>query len=137
MEGCTRNSTSSDNSDMLLNLKMMKVSKPDSYFQEINETECRKQCLAQSECKAYSYEVAQNSTQRTTGIENCRVWASELSNLQEEYTNRACNLSVLVPKSIIGTPFTHWNMLGLIASTHYVGDKLVIEFLLKYINIYS
>ncbi|XP_059452590.1 G-type lectin S-receptor-like serine/threonine-protein kinase At4g03230 isoform X2 [Corylus avellana] len=100
-DGCRRNSTSSDNSDMFLNLKMMKVGKPDSDFPEINETKCRKQCLAVSLCQAYSYEVAQNSTKRTTGIDNCKIWTSELSNLQEEYTNRACNVSVRVPKSII------------------------------------
>ncbi|XP_059450904.1 uncharacterized protein LOC132181681, partial [Corylus avellana] len=101
LDGCRRNSTSSDNSDMFLNLKMMKVGKPDSYFHEINETKCRKQCLAKSLCQAYSYEVAQNSTKRTPGIDNCRIWTSALSNLQEEYTNRACNLSVRLPKSII------------------------------------
>jgi hypothetical protein len=43
----------------------------------------------------------------------CRIWTSDLSNLQEEYTG-GLNLSVRVAKSVIGTPFTHWNILGFI-----------------------
>jgi hypothetical protein len=117
--GCTRKSTSFDNSDMFLSLKMMKVSNPDSNFIAKNETECKKKCLNSSQCQAYSYEVPQNSNLRsdsttTTETDICYIWIGDLCNLQEEYTNGGRNLSVRVAKSVIGTPFTHWNMLGLI-----------------------
>jgi hypothetical protein len=106
LDGCTRNSTSFDKSDMFLSLKMMKVSNPDSDFKVKNETECRKECLDNSQCQAYSYEVAQKaSKQRTTGTwdNTCWIWTSDLSNLQEEYTNGGRDLSVRVAKSVIGT----------------------------------
>jgi hypothetical protein len=111
--GCTRNSTSSDKSDMFLSLKMVKVGKPDYSFKVKNEIKCREECLDNSLCKAYSYEVTQNSYQRsdnTTGTDTCWIWNSDLINLQEEYTNSGINLSVRVAKSVIGTPFTHWNI---------------------------
>jgi hypothetical protein len=117
--GCTRKSTSFDNSDMFLILKMMKVSNPNSNFIVKNETECRKECLNSSQCQAYSYEEPQNSNLRsdsttTTETDICYIWIGDLSNLQEEYTNGGRNLSVRVAKSVIGTPFTHWNLLRLI-----------------------
>jgi len=110
--GCTRNSTSSDKSDMFLSLPMMKAGSPDSDFKVKNETECKEECLDNSMCQAYWHEVAQNSQLRsdtTTGTDTCRIWTSDLINLQEEYTNSGINLSVRVAKSVIGTPFTHWN----------------------------
>jgi hypothetical protein len=95
LDGCTKNSTSSDNSDMFLNLKMMKVNNPDSRIYDANnETECRKQCLNSSLCQAYSL----------TDI--CWIWTENLSDLQEDYTDGSRNLSVRVAKSVIGTPFT-------------------------------
>jgi len=98
--GCTRNSTSSDKSHMFLILKMMKVGQPDFQFKVKNETECRNEyCLNNSECQAYSY--------NTTRPNICWIWTSDLSNLQEEYTNGGGNLFVRVPKSDIGTHFTH------------------------------
>jgi hypothetical protein len=97
---CTRNSTSSDKGDMFLSLTMMKVGSPDFDFKVKNETECKKDyCLDNSECQAYSYD--------TTGTDICWIWTSDLSNLQEEYTNGGHNLFVRVPKSVIGDPFTH------------------------------
>ena len=117
--GCTRKSTSPDKSDMFLSLKMMKVSNPDSNFLGKNETECRKECLNNSQCQAYSYdEVAQNNNLRgddstqtmfPAGTNICYIWFGDLSNLQEEYTNGGRDLSVRVEKSVIGTPFTDWN----------------------------
>ncbi|XP_059450903.1 G-type lectin S-receptor-like serine/threonine-protein kinase At4g03230 [Corylus avellana] len=101
--GCTRKSTSSDNSDMFLNLTMMKVSNPDSDFMVKNETECKNECLDNSQCQAYSYEVAQTSSLRretTAGNDTCWIWTSDVSNLQEEYTN-GVNLFVRVAKSVI------------------------------------
>jgi hypothetical protein len=98
LDGCTRNSTSFDISDMFLNLKMMKVKDPDFRFYDANnEIECRKQCLNSSLCQAYSF-------QPLTDI--CWIWTENLSNLQEEYTNGGRKLSVRVAKSVIGTLFT-------------------------------
>jgi hypothetical protein len=95
LDGCTKNSTSSDNNDIFLNLKMMKVNNPDSRIYDANnETECRKQCLNSNLCQAYSL----------TDI--CWIWTENLSNLQEEYTNGGRNLSIRVTKSVIGTLFT-------------------------------
>jgi hypothetical protein len=112
--GCTRNSTSSDKSDMFLNLKMMKIGTPDFSFMAKNETECRNEyCLDNSECQAYSYNSEfgpGNVYQKNI----CWIWTGDLTNLQEEYTKDGRNLSVRVAKSVIGTPFIHWNMLGLI-----------------------
>jgi hypothetical protein len=55
--GCTRNATSSDNSNMFLNLMMMKLGKPNSNFKVENETEYKKEyCLENSQCQAYSYD---------------------------------------------------------------------------------
>jgi hypothetical protein len=97
----------------------MKVGSPDFNFKVKNETECRKWCLDNSECQAYSYEVAQNSnlsSDTTTGIDTCMIWASDLINLQEEYTNSGINLTVRVAKSVIGTPFTQLNIYAWINS---------------------
>jgi hypothetical protein len=113
--GCFRNSTSFDNNDMFLSLKVTKVSNSDSDFMVKNETECRKECLDNSRCQAYSYEVAQNTSLRsentsgtdTSGTNTCWIWTSDLSNLQEEYTNGSRDLSVRVAKSVIGTLVTH------------------------------
>jgi hypothetical protein len=107
LDGCTRNSTSFDISDMFLSLKMMKVNNADSRIYDANssETECEKQCLKSSICQAYSFQPLTNI---------CWIWTDNLRNLQEEYTNGGHDLSVRVAKSVIGTPFTHWNMLGLI-----------------------
>jgi hypothetical protein len=116
---CTQNWTSSNKSDMFLNLTMMKVGRPDSDFKVKNETECREECLDNSECQAYSYKVAQNSSlsrDNTTGTNTCWIWNSDLINLQEEYTNSGINLSVRVAKSVIGTPFTQWNIYAWINS---------------------
>jgi hypothetical protein len=88
----------------------MKVNDPDPPqdvdFVKKNETECRKYCLNNCQCQAYSYEAAKSTT-------NCRIWTSDLSNLQEGYTNGGRNLSVRVAKSDIGNPLTYWNMLEL------------------------
>jgi hypothetical protein len=69
--GCSRNQTSCGKSDIFLSLKMMKVNDPDPP-QDLdtvkrNETECRKYCLNNCQCQAYSYEAAQSTT-------NCRIW---------------------------------------------------------------
>jgi hypothetical protein len=107
LDGCIRNLTSSDISDMFLSLKMMKVNNPDYIVDANNEIECQKQCLNASPCQAYSYEVAQNSNRRSDATTGCWIWTSDLINLQEEYTNSGVNLSVRVAKSVLGTPFTH------------------------------
>ncbi|XP_059449674.1 G-type lectin S-receptor-like serine/threonine-protein kinase At4g03230 isoform X2 [Corylus avellana] len=102
LDGCTSTSTS-DESDKFLSLKMMKVSSPDPGFNVKNEDECEQKCLDNSPCQAYSYEAAQESQQRIAGTDKCWIWTSELNNLQEEYTNGGRNLSVRVAKSVIGS----------------------------------
>jgi hypothetical protein len=99
---------------MFLSLKMMKIGMPDSSFMVKNETECRNEyCLGNSECQAYSYNSGfEPGTVYQTNI--CWIWTGDLTNLQEENTKHGRNLSVRVAKSVIGTPFIHWNMLGLI-----------------------
>jgi hypothetical protein len=109
LDGCSRNPTSCGKSDTFLSLKMMKVNDPDPPqdldIVKKNETECRKYCLNNCQCQAYSYEAAQSTT-------NCRIWTSDLSNLQEEYTNGR-NLSVRVAKSDIGNPLTYLEYTGI------------------------
>ncbi|XP_059449197.1 G-type lectin S-receptor-like serine/threonine-protein kinase At4g03230 [Corylus avellana] len=94
LDGCTRSSTALEKSDTFLSLNMMKVSEP-TYFDSLyNESECRKQCLNNSQCQAYSFDYSY--------LDNCGIWTEDLRNLQEEYT-KGVNLSVRVAKSVIGS----------------------------------
>ena len=99
LDGCTRNWKSYDKSDKFLSLTMMRVSDSDSYLEAKNESECRKECLDNSQCQAYSYDLS--SSQRPTRTYKCWIWTSDLRNLQELYTNGR-DLSVRVAKSVIG-----------------------------------
>ncbi|KAG2712300.1 hypothetical protein I3760_04G118800 [Carya illinoinensis] len=94
--GCTRNSAST-NLDIFLSLKMVKASPPDLELKLANETECEKEyCLKNSQCVAYSYQEAGNSTQRgdnTVSDSSCWIWREYIDNLQE-YPNQGRNLSV-------------------------------------------
>ncbi|KAE8075800.1 hypothetical protein FH972_014488 [Carpinus fangiana] len=77
--GCTRNPTSCGKSDTFLSLKMMKVSDPDPLFVEKNDTECRKYCLNNCQCQAYS-----------SSKDLCWIWTvkppilSEIQTLQDK-----------------------------------------------------
>ncbi|XP_059449678.1 G-type lectin S-receptor-like serine/threonine-protein kinase At4g03230 [Corylus avellana] len=89
--GCKRSWNSSDEGDMFLSLKKMRVSVQDHFFVVDNDTTCRRKCLENKKCQAYS---------RPYGL--CRIWTSDLSDLQEEYTN-GVDLFVRVGKSEIGS----------------------------------
>ncbi|XP_059450461.1 G-type lectin S-receptor-like serine/threonine-protein kinase At4g03230 [Corylus avellana] len=84
-DGCTRNSTSLDKSDMSLSLKMMQVSKPELSLDSIgNETYCRKKCLTNSQCRTYSYgylDLIQKNYD--SFFLACNIWISDLSDLQD------------------------------------------------------
>ncbi|KAG6657876.1 hypothetical protein CIPAW_04G120300 [Carya illinoinensis] len=105
--GCTRNSAST-NLDIFLSLKMVKASPPDLELKLANETECEKEyCLKNSQCVAYSYQEAGNSTQRgdtTVSDSSCWIWREYIDNLQE-YPNQGRNLSVRAAQADIGNPF--------------------------------
>ncbi|XP_028079811.1 G-type lectin S-receptor-like serine/threonine-protein kinase At4g03230 isoform X2 [Camellia sinensis] len=107
--GCTRKSAicggDKDNKggdEMFLDLTMMKVGKPDSPLSEVDETVCRKECLDNCQCQAYSYNEATN-TRRDGPRHGCWIWTSVLSNLQEEYATDGHNISVRVGASSIGS----------------------------------
>jgi hypothetical protein len=74
---------------------------------------CRRACLGDNQCQAYSYNCNDPNIVPKEAVSSCRIWISDLSNLQEEYTGGR-NLFVRVAKSVIGTPFTLWNILGFI-----------------------
>ncbi|XP_059450898.1 G-type lectin S-receptor-like serine/threonine-protein kinase At4g03230 [Corylus avellana] len=89
--GCTRNSRLFDERDMFLSLNMMKVSNEDYYVAVPNDTTCRRLCLNNNQCQAYS-----------SPHPVCIIWTSDLSDLQEEYIG-GFNLSIRVAKSDIDT----------------------------------
>ncbi|XP_037493948.1 G-type lectin S-receptor-like serine/threonine-protein kinase At4g03230 isoform X2 [Jatropha curcas] len=93
--GCTRNSTCNEN-DIFLKLKKMKVSNTDSRIDDINETECEKNCLQNCQCVAYSY--TQNENSERTAPSTCWIWTEELKYLQEDYDG-GHNISVRLARS--------------------------------------
>ena len=103
-DGCTKNSTSCDMSGTFLNLHRMKVRDPDTDSEVKDKEECKKLCVEECRCQAYSYEVTKNSTQRSdtsTGANICWIWNEDLSDLQEEY-EIGRDISIRVAKSDIG-----------------------------------
>ncbi|KAF3653630.1 putative F-box/kelch-repeat protein-like [Capsicum annuum] len=96
--GCSRKSDISCNKksefDTFLNMHSMKFEEPDTeYYAAKSEEDCRKECLSNCKCLAYSYfQVAE--TRRGTRS-SCWIWRSELVNLQADYTC-GFNLSVRV-----------------------------------------
>ena len=103
-DGCTKNSTSCDMSGTFLNLHRMKVRDPDTDSKVNDKEECKKLCVVECRCQAYSYEENKNSTQRgdnSTSANICWIWNEDLSDLQEEY-EIGRNISVRVAKSDIG-----------------------------------
>ncbi|KAM3251653.1 G-type lectin S-receptor-like serine/threonine-protein kinase isoform X1 [Capsicum annuum] len=102
--GCSRKSDISCNKksefDTFLNMHSMKFEEPDTeYSAAKSEEDCRKECLSNCKCLAYSYFQAAE-TRRVTKS-SCSIWRSELVNLQEDYT-RGFNLSVRVAVTDIG-----------------------------------
>ncbi|KAL3509570.1 hypothetical protein ACH5RR_028971 [Cinchona calisaya] len=86
--------------DTFLNLKFMKVSKKDflSAYAE-SEHACKEDCLDNCHCQAYYYDAGYT---RRSGTNNCLIWTSNLTNLQEDYIDRGGrNLSIRVAVSSI------------------------------------
>lgn len=105
--GCTRKTIlCSGGEDTFLSLKMMKLGTQDSSSPVDNEAECRMKCRQQCQCQAYSFEKSENSNRRrdtNVGNGSCRMWYSELNNIQEEYVSGGRNISVHVALSDLGT----------------------------------
>ncbi|PHT56052.1 G-type lectin S-receptor-like serine/threonine-protein kinase [Capsicum baccatum] len=97
--GCSRKSDISCNKksefDTFLNMHSMKFEEPDTeYYAAKSEEDCRKECLSNCKCLAYSYFQVGEARRGTKS--SCWIWTSELVNLQADYT-RGFNLSVRVP----------------------------------------
>ncbi|XP_030928460.1 G-type lectin S-receptor-like serine/threonine-protein kinase At4g03230 [Quercus lobata] len=106
-DGCIQTLTSCDKSGTFLSLKMMTVIKPDTVSEVKNEEDCKKLCVEDCNCRAYSYEVTENkaNTKRagnSTSANICLIWNGDLSDLQEENVNGR-NISIRVAKSDIGS----------------------------------
>lgn len=105
--GCTRKTIlCSGGEDAFLSLKMMKLGTQDSSSPVDNEAECRMKCRGDCQCRAYSFEKSENSNRRRdTNVSNrsCRMWYSDLNNIQEEYVSGGRNIYVRVALSDLGT----------------------------------
>ncbi|XP_055804043.1 G-type lectin S-receptor-like serine/threonine-protein kinase At4g03230 isoform X2 [Solanum dulcamara] len=109
IDGCSRKSVSSCNKksqfDMFLNMRLMKFEEPDiPYVEAKSEEDCRKGCLGNCKCLAYSYfeqPTADRETSSTGTVPSCWIWTSDLNNLWENYTG-GFNLSVRVAITDIG-----------------------------------
>ncbi|XP_050379933.1 uncharacterized protein LOC126797337 [Argentina anserina] len=100
--GCYREPSMSDHNSTFLSLKMMKVGEADSQFDVGSETECRKECLENHLCTAYSYAVLNEDSTRRDNPRNssCWTWLEDLNNLVEEHA-AGHNISVRVGSSDI------------------------------------
>ncbi|XP_060190372.1 uncharacterized protein LOC132619497 [Lycium barbarum] len=126
--GCSRMSVNSckDNVEALdtfLDLKSMKFGSSDRSYKKINTNEdCRKFCLGNCTCEAYTFD---NS--------GCSIWFSSLKNLQENY-NGGFNLSVRVSISEIEATRRNCKPCGRnvipypLSSGPYCGDPLYYSF---------
>ncbi|XP_071904876.1 uncharacterized protein [Coffea arabica] len=90
--------------DTFLNLKLMKVGKPDILSAGADsEDTCRQECLRNCDCQAYYYAGFNGQEGTDNGGSGCLIWTSVLTNLQEEYIDGGHNLSVRVAVSSIET----------------------------------
>ncbi|PQQ01514.1 G-type lectin S-receptor-like serine/threonine-protein kinase [Prunus yedoensis var. nudiflora] len=94
--GCARQSKICEKNDMFLSLTKMKVGKPNTSIKVDNETECMNECLSNCSCQAYSY--AANNPRRDAST-SCRIWLTELNNLEEEYGDDGHNIFVRIALS--------------------------------------
>ncbi|KAL4620256.1 hypothetical protein ACB092_06G140100 [Castanea dentata] len=147
-DGCTRNPTLCDKSGTtFFSLNVIKVSNPSTDFSVKDEEECRKECVAQCQCQAYSYQANENSTLRgdtSTNTNWCRIWNNDPSDIQEEYTidrNISIsdrNISIRVAKSDIGSTVRNCepcgtNMIPYPLSTRpNCGDPMYFSFYCNY-----
>lgn len=77
------------------------------YVEAKSEEDCRKGCLRNCKCLAYSYfeqPIAERDTSSMETVPSCQIWTKDLNNLQENYTG-GHNLSVRVTVTDIGTSF--------------------------------
>ncbi|KAI9094236.1 hypothetical protein K1719_026818 [Acacia pycnantha] len=105
--GCFRKTTScGQNITTFIDLKKVKVRRPDKKVDAANETECQSLCLNGTgcpNCTAYSYD---KSAVYSKTFVSCSIWTSELPTIQEEIDS-GINLSVPVNKpDIEPTPRT-------------------------------
>ncbi|XP_015065701.1 G-type lectin S-receptor-like serine/threonine-protein kinase At4g03230 isoform X2 [Solanum pennellii] len=108
-DGCSRKPVSSCNKksefDTFLNMHLMKFEEPDMpYVEAKSEEDCRKGCLRNCKCLAYSYfeqPIAERETSSMETVPSCQIWTKDLNNLQENYTG-GHNLSVRVTITDIG-----------------------------------
>ncbi|KAK4711236.1 hypothetical protein R3W88_005749 [Solanum pinnatisectum] len=108
-DGCSRKSVSSCNKksefDTFVNMHLMKFEEPDTPNVEAkSEEDCRKGCLRNCKCLAYSYfeqPIAERETSSMGTVPSCQIWTKDLNNLQENYTV-GFNLSVRVAITDIG-----------------------------------
>ncbi|XP_059282341.1 uncharacterized protein LOC132036120 [Lycium ferocissimum] len=84
--GCSRTPVSSCERDTFVDLTSMKFGRPDGSNKSITSEVCRRNCLGNCTCQAYTY--SNNS--------GCWFWWSNLYNLQENYAG-GFNLSIRVP----------------------------------------
>lgn len=94
--------------DTFLNLKSMKVGKPDIlYAAADSEDTCRQEyCLSNCECQAYYYAGFDSRSRINDAGSSCFIWTSVLTNLQE-YVDGGNNLSIRIAVSAIGNLFLY------------------------------
>uniref|UniRef100_A0A5B6YKA8 non-specific serine/threonine protein kinase n=1 Tax=Davidia involucrata TaxID=16924 RepID=A0A5B6YKA8_DAVIN len=101
--GCTRKSsicTDQRDTTYFFNLTMMKVGKPETLFEDAkSEDDCKKECLNNCQCQAYSYYVQAETSLRSKP--GCWLWTVDLINLQEEYSQGVHDLHVRILASDI------------------------------------
>ncbi|GKV21431.1 hypothetical protein SLEP1_g31412 [Rubroshorea leprosula] len=88
-DGCTRKSPiCSKNSRInnFLRLSMIKVADSDSEFVVHNVSDCKKWCLDDCECQAYSYTESETYRRDLNFIGNatCSIWKKALNNISED-----------------------------------------------------
>ncbi|XP_056171424.1 G-type lectin S-receptor-like serine/threonine-protein kinase At4g03230 isoform X3 [Syzygium oleosum] len=103
--GCIRKSilcSKSAGSETFLSFKAMKVGKPDSEFVAADEMECKKECLNNCQCQAYSFEEGESAAAHGgSGGGLCWIWSENLNNLQDGY-DEGRDLFIRVAVSDIG-----------------------------------
>ncbi|KAG8364624.1 hypothetical protein BUALT_Bualt18G0016800 [Buddleja alternifolia] len=111
---CPNNATYKLHDERFVNLSLMKVGGQVQPFDRALEAEeCKKECLNNCKCEAYSFTVV---TDRQTGTNatNCWIWISEseLVNLQQEYSNDGFHLFLRVPPIASAPTFWTENSVG-------------------------
>ncbi|KAL3754547.1 hypothetical protein ACJRO7_001742 [Eucalyptus globulus] len=98
--GCLRKSQMFERTSDFLSLKMMKTGNPDSHFPADRKERCRRKCIDDRKCQAYSYSFEEHQ-RRGSGKLKCYTWSKDLENMQE-LAQDGHSLYVRVPLSDIG-----------------------------------